>query len=301
MPFLSRLLDSRDKERLVRLQLLAREVVDGLTVGMHLSPHKGFSVEFKEHRPYVPGDEVRAMDWKLYGKTDRLYIRQYEEETSLRCLLMVDQSRSMAYSGSRSGGVTKHEFGIRLAACLATMLIDQQDAVGLATFDKSLRRFIPAHSKPNHLHTLLSCLMQSRPTGETAVGSVLAELRPKLERRGLLILISDCFVDVPDLLRTLAIFRHNHNEVVLFHVLDQDEIDFPFRNRTQFRSLEEPSRMRLLDGSRIRNSYLTKFEEFQTQLGMGCSRLRIDRVVCTTDQSPSQILSAYLGQRGRMK
>ncbi len=301
MPTPSQLLDVRDRERVAKLQLLAREVVDGLTVGMHSSPHKGFSIEFKEHRPYVRGDEVRSLDWKLYAKTDRLYIRQYEEETNLRCILLVDQSGSMAYAGSRSAGVSKHEFSVRLAACLATMLIGQQDAVGAVTFDTSVRRFVPARSKPTHLHNLLECFASSRAGGETSLASVLTEMHPKLDRRGLLVLISDCFDDVTSLLKTLTFFRHARNEVLLFQVSDQDELDFPFRDKTQFRSLEQPARNRLVDAKRLRDDYLEKVTAFKNELSAGCARLHVDLVPCTTDQSPSQVLSSYLGARGRAK
>ncbi len=293
------LLSAADRDKLARLQLYARQVVEGLTVGMHRSPHKGFSVEFKEHRPYVRGDEIRTIDWKLYGKTDRLYIRQYEEETNLRCTILVDQSGSMAYGSQKSHKTSKHDFAVRLAACLSYMLVAQQDSVGLVTFDTETRHYIPPRSKPSHLRSLLTTLSTSKPNGETAISEVLTKLVPKIKRRGLLVLISDCFDDAENLLRTLSYFRHARNEVVVFQVWDRDELDFPFRGRTQFRSLELATHTRLLDSALLRKSYLENLERFRSALAAGCGKQKIDLISCTTDQSHSTLLASYLAARGR--
>ena len=293
------ILSAADRDKLANLQLYARQVVEGVTVGMHRSPHKGFSVEFKEHRPYVRGDEIRTIDWKLFGKTDRLYIRQYEEETNLRCTLLVDQSGSMAYGKNANSKSSKHEFAVRLAACLAYMLIGQQDSVGLVTFDTEMRHHIPPRSKPSHLRSLLTALAASQPSGETAISEVLTQLAPKIRARGLLVLISDCFDEVERLLRALSHFRHSHNDVVVFQVWDRDELEFPFRGRTQFRSLELASHMRLLDSSLLRKSYLENLGKFRTALGAGCGKQKIDLISCTTEQSHASLLAAYLAARGR--
>ncbi|MFO1066254.1 MAG: DUF58 domain-containing protein [Pirellulales bacterium] len=297
-PAADALLSVADRDKLAQLQLYARQVVEGVTVGMHRSPHKGFSVEFKEHRPYVRGDEIRSIDWKLYGKTDRLFIRQYEEETNLRCTILVDKSGSMAYKGSRSTS-SKHEFAIRLAACLSYMLIGQQDAVGLVTFDTETRDYIPPRSKPNHLRSLLSLLATSDPGSETAVSSVLTQLVPKIKRRGLLVLISDCFDDVDNLLRSLSYFRHARNEVVIFQIWDPDELDFPFRGRTQFRSLEVKTHERLTDAALLRAAYMENLEKFRKALSAGCGRQKIDLLSFTTDRPHADLLAAYLAARGR--
>ncbi|MCC6510204.1 MAG: DUF58 domain-containing protein [Pirellulaceae bacterium] len=293
------LLSATDRDKLAKLQLYARQVVEGITVGMHRSPHKGFSVEFKEHRPYVRGDEIRTIDWKLYGKTDRLYIRQYEEETNLRCTILVDQSGSMAYGAKGSTKTSKHDFGVRLAACLAYMLVGQQDSVGLVTFDTEMRNYIPPRSKPSHLRSLLGTLAASKPNGETAISEVLTKLVPKIRKRGLLVLISDCFDEVDNLLRTLSYFRHARNDVVVFQVWDRDELEFPFRGRTQFRSLELASHMRLLDSSLLRKSYLENLAKFRTALSAGCGKQKIDLISCTTDQPHASLLASYLAARGR--
>ncbi len=293
------LLSAADRDRLARLQLYARQVVEGIAGGMHRSPHKGFSVEFKEHRPYVRGDEVRSIDWKLYGKTDRLYIRQYEEETNLRCTILLDQSGSMAYGAKGPLKTSKHDFAVRLAACLAYMLVGQQDAVGLVTFDTDSQEFIPPRSKPSHLRSLLSALVTSQPAGETAISSVLTKLVPKIRRRGLLVLISDCFDDVDQLLRALSYFRHTRNDVVVFQIWDRDELEFPFSGRTQFKSLELASHTRLLDSSLLRKSYLENLAKYRAALAAGCGKQKIDLISCTTDQPHATLLASYLAARGR--
>lgn len=293
------LLSAADRDRLARLQLYARQVVEGIAGGMHRSPHKGFSVEFKEHRPYVRGDEVRSIDWKLFGKTDRLYIRQYEEETNLRCTILLDQSGSMAYGAQGTTKTSKHDFAVRLAACLAYMLVGQQDAVGLVTFDTDTREFIPPRSKPSHLRSLLGAMIHSKPAGETAISSVLTKLVPKIRRRGLLVLISDCFDDVDQLLRALSYFRHTRNDVVVFQIWDRDELDFPFSGRTQFKSLELASHTRLLDSSLLRKSYLENLAKYRAALAAGCGKQKIDLISCTTDQSHATLLASYLAARGR--
>jgi uncharacterized protein (DUF58 family) len=297
MSISSRLLTPQDRDAIARLQLFARGVVEGITVGRHRSPHKGASVEFKEHRQYVKGDEIRSIDWKLFGKTDRLYIRQYEDETNLRSMILLDQSGSMAYSGSRSSNTSKHEFARRLVACLTTLLISQQDAVGLTTFDTEVRDVVPARSKVSHLLAIFECLVKSNPGSETALSATLQQVAEKLKRRGLLILVSDCFDNIDALMRSLSYFRHSGSEVVVFQIWDRDELDFPFRQRTQFRSLEASGNQRLVDPNAIRAAYLKRVDEFQQQLADRTARERIDLITCTTDQSYAEVLSAYIARR----
>jgi uncharacterized protein (DUF58 family) len=293
----NRILTAKDRDTIAQLQLLARGVVEGITAGRHRSPHKGSSIEFKEHRQYVRGDEIRSIDWKLFGKTDRLYIRQYEDETNLRSMILLDQSGSMAYGGSRSGGISKHQFGVRLAACIATLLISQQDSVGLATIDTELREVIPPRGRPNHLQSIFEVLAQSSTGNETALHSALQQAASKLKRRGVLVLISDCFDDAKALLSALSYFRHTGSEVVVFQVWDPDELDFPFRSRTQFRSLEVPAHQRVVDPSVLRKAYLQRVAEFRAQLITGCAKERIDFVECQTDQSHADVLQRYIGRR----
>ncbi len=292
------MLTSQDHDAISRLHLLARGVVEGIAAGRHRSPHKGSSVEFKEHRQYVRGDEIRSIDWKLFGKTDRLFIRQYEDETNLRGMILVDQSGSMAYRGSRSA-LSKHEFAVRLAACLATLLISQQDSVGVATLDTRLQQVVAPRSKPSHLQAIMTTLAESRTGGETQLSDALKQASSSLRRRGVLILISDCFDDVRALLTALRYFAHAGTEVVVFQIWDPDELDFPFRKRTRFRSLESSKVELLLDPVALRTAYLQRLADYRAQLGQGFARERISLIPCSTDQDYGQILSAYLGQRSR--
>jgi len=306
----AQLLNPQDRERVSSLQLFARSVVDGISVGKHQSPHKGFSAEFKEHRPYVLGDEIRSIDWKLYGKTDRLFIRQYEEETNLRCTILVDQSKSMAYKsnskpsnplGTAAPSLSKHEYAIRMAAAISYFLIGQQDAVGLGMIDTELRQYIPPRGRPNHLQVLMQTLVQSQCTGETSLGAVLHQAAPRLRGRGVIVLISDCFDEVDKLIKSLSYFRLSNNEVILFQVFDRDELEFPFRKRTEFRNLEVVDQKRMVDPATIRKNYLNRVASFQKTLADGCTKNRIDLVSCVTDIPHAEILATYLASRGRLR
>ena len=294
---LLRWLSPQDLSRVSRLQLFAKGVVEGVSGGLHRSHHIGASIEFKEHRPYVPGDETRNIDWKLFGKTDRLYIRQYEDETNLRSMIVLDQSGSMRYSGSRASGMTKHEFGVRLAASLAYLLINQQDAVGLATFDSSIRTYIPPRSRPNHLQLLFQAMADSTPGSETDLSIVLQGLLRQCKRRGLVILISDCFGDPAAIVRSLSLLRSNYQEIVVFQIWDDDELDFPFQSRTMFRSLELASHEMIVDPAQLRAIYLENLAQFQRELQLGCSQNRIDLISVRTTESYSAVLSSYLARR----
>jgi len=279
--------------------VLARQVVEGFCSGLHRSPHKGFSVEFKEHRPYVRGDEVRAIDWKVFGKTDRLYIREYEEETNLRCTILLDSSGSMGYRGAASNGMSKHDYAVRLAACLAYLMLQQQDSVGLVRFDAKLRRYIPPRSRATHLRAIVEELARSRPEHETELGAVFHELVPKIHRRGLLVVLSDCFGDVDELLKALAHFRHAKHEIIVFQIWDPDELSFPFRGWMQFQSLETATHRRLVDPAHVRNAYLENLRRFREQLLSGCRRHRIDLVPLTTERPYADALFSYLAMRRR--
>jgi uncharacterized protein (DUF58 family) len=283
-----------DLRRISNLQVLARLVVEGFAVGLHRSPHKGFSVEFKQHRQYVPGDEIRRLDWRVFGRSDRFYIREYEEETNLRATLLLDCSGSMAYGPD---GGTKLEYAKRLAASLAYLMLQQQDSVGLVTFDTKIRRHIPTRSRPSHLRAILDELESVRPGGETDIGPVFHDLVPRLHRRGLLIVLSDCFGEVGPLLKALAHFRHARHEVLIFQIWDRDELEFPFRDWIRFESLETPDHHHLLDPALVRESYLGNLERFRADLTAGCRRHHVDLVPFTTDQPYAAALGAYLNRR----
>lgn len=301
MPNVADVLSAQDIGKFTNLQVLARQVVEGFCSGLHKSPHKGFSVEFKEHRQYVAGDDIRDVDWKLYGKTDRLFIREYEEETNLRATILLDSSGSMRYSGSRSNGLTKHQYAVRAAACLSYLLLQQQDSVGLVTFDTKVRSYIPPRARPKHLQAIIKRLDQTQPGGETELGDVFHEMVSKIHRRGMVVIISDLFGDVDRLLKALAHFRHANHEIFIFQIWDPDELDFPFRQWTQFASLEDTSKRHLVDPAQIRRAYLEKLKQFQEQLSNGCNRHRIHLVPMSTDQPYADALAAYLAVRRRSR
>ena len=288
-------LSPRDLSKIGNLQIFARQVVEGFCSGLHRSPHKGFSVEFKQHRPYVPGDEIRHIDWRVFGRSDRFYIREYEEETNLRATLLLDRSGSMAYGSE--GGRSKLEYATRLAACLAYLMLQQSDGVGLVTFDTAIRRYIPPRSRISHLRVLIDELEKSAPGGETELGDVFHDLVPKLHRRGLLIVLSDCFGDVATLLKALAHFRHAHHEILVFQIWDRDELEFPFKQWTQFECLERTGTKHLLDPALLREAYLANLEKFRDDLTRGCRRHKIDLVPFCTDQPYAEALAAYLSRR----
>ncbi|MGV3754133.1 MAG: DUF58 domain-containing protein [Verrucomicrobiota bacterium] len=295
MAHVANLLSPTDLQKISNLQVVARLVVEGFFSGLHKSPHKGFSVEFAQHRQYVQGDEIRRLDWKLFGKTDRYYIREYEEETNLRATILLDLSGSMNY-GSENG-VTKHHYASRLAACLSYLMMQQRDSVGMVTFDTEIRRFIPQRSGVGHLRVMLDELEQCQPAGETELSDVFRSLVPRIHRRGLLIIISDCFASVKDLIKALAHFRAAKHEIVLFQIMDRDELEFPFESWTRFESLEQADWHRMVEPAQFREAYLENLEKFQKELVDGCRRHRIDHVRLITDQPYAEALAQYLTRR----
>jgi uncharacterized protein (DUF58 family) len=300
MAGVSDFLDQDDLRRISGIQILARSVVEGFCTGLHRSPHKGFSVEFKQHRQYVAGDELRHLDWRVYGRSDRYYIREYEEETNLRATILLDSSGSMGYGAKspRDGVLSKHEYAKRLAACLIYLMLQQQDSVGLVTFDQAIRKYIPPRSLVSHMHILFDELNAAQPGGETEIGKVFHELVPRIQRRGLLIVISDCFGSVTEFLKSLAHFRHAGHEILVFQILHPDELEFPFREWAQFKSLEG-SAAHMLDPVALREAYLANLAKFREELVLGCRRNRVDLVPFTTDTRYSKALSAYMTRRLR--
>ncbi len=289
-------LDPKDLQSIANLQILARLVVEGFTSGLHRSPHKGFSVEFKQHRQYVPGDDLRYLDWKVYGKTDRFYIREFEEETNLRATIVLDRSGSMAYAGA---GMSKYAYATRVAAALTYLMLQQQDSVGLVTFDDQIQRYIPPRGRPSHLRTVVEEMLAEGTGGETALNGVFRELVPKIHRRGLLIILSDCFDEVQSLLASLAQLRHAKHEVIIFQILDRDELEFPFQQWTRFDSLERADTKLMIDPTVLRKQYLEQMERFREELTEGCARHRVDLVPLVTDRPYAEALGQYLTLRRR--
>jgi len=297
MAQLSDFISPAELQKYPNLQIVARLVVEGLVTGLHRSPHKGFSLEFAQRRAYVQGDEIRRLDWKVFGKTDRFYIREFEEETNLRATILLDSSGSMAYGR----GFTKHQYAVRLAASLAYLMIQQQDSVGLALFDQRLREFVPARPGAAQLRVLLDQLQNARARGETSLGKSLQDLAPRLQKRSLLILISDCFDKVTELGTALAQFRAARHEVIVFQILDLDELEFPFDRWTRFESLEGSERFHTVDPAQFRTSYLKKLGDFRSELATACHRHNIDLVPITTDRPYANALVEYLSRRFQRK
>jgi uncharacterized protein (DUF58 family) len=265
---------------------------------VHKSPYKGFSVEFAEHRQYYPGDEIRHIDWRVLGKTDRYYIKEYEEETNLKAYLLVDASGSMAYRGQHG---SKFQYAQYVAASLACLMLHQLDAVGLITHDTKVRQLLPPRASSKHLLHILQTLEQTEPGGETSMAPLWHELAGKLKRRGMVIVLSDCFDQLGALVRALQHFRHRRHEVILFHILAPEEIEFPFRKWTQFHNLERPSDRLLVDPQRLRKEYLQNFADFCTQLRRQVGQMQIDYHQMRTDEPVEKALGIYLTKRQSRK
>ncbi len=282
--------------RLNNLSLKARFVVEGFIVGLHKSPYHGFSVEFSEHRAYGAGDEIRHVDWKLWGKTDRFFIKQFEEETNLKSYLLVDQSLSMTYKSKK---MTKLEYAQILAASLGYLMLKQQDAVGLTLFDDRIRVNIPARSKRSHLNIILSQMQNIIAGPETTIAPVLHKTAEAIKKRGLIILISDLFDDPDKVLSGLQHFRYKGHEVIVFHVLDPQELTLDFTQRTRFRDMESGEEI-VTDPWHIQSDYQKSMEQFCGYIKSNCRQKNIDYVQLSTDLPLDMALSEYLIKRKRI-
>ena len=278
------------------ISMKAKMVVEGYIIGQHRSPYHGFSVEFAEHRSYESGDEVRHIDWKLYGKTNRLYVKRYEEETNLRAHLILDTSKSMAYT---SGGVSKLEYGSYLLAALSYLMISQQDAAGVVLFDESIRSFVPPKSTPSHLNTLLNVLDVKSPGVDTKIEPVLHEMAERIKKRGLVIIISDLFDEPKNIMNGLKHFRHSKQEVILFHILDRNELEFDFNTRTKFIDMESGEEI-TTDPWHVQNDYKNLIKGLQDYYKSQCRLNLIDYVPLFTDDSLDKGLSEYFNKRQRL-
>ena len=289
-------LDPTALARFGRLELLARLVVEGVTAGLHRSPFKGFSVEFAEHRQYGPGDEIRHIDWRAFGKTDRYYVKEYEEETNLKAVLVVDSSGSMGYAGQT---ISKLEQARRMAASLAYLMIGQRDAVGLITFDTEVRSMIPPRSATSHFSLLCQKLEATETGGEVALSGILHALAGRIRRRGLVIILSDGFDDLENLLSALKHLRHRHHEVLFFHVLAPEEEEFPFKSPIHFRNLERADHRLRVDPVALRAVYLARFGEYCRSLKERVRGMGADYHRASTGESVEKILLDYLSSRSR--
>jgi uncharacterized protein (DUF58 family) len=287
---------------LARLEFLARTKKEGTISGRHASPHKGFSVEFAEHREYAAGDDLRDLDWRVYGRSDRYYIKQYIEETNLRATLIVDASGSMNYTGPSATkfegkALSKFEYARYLAAALTYLLIRQQDAVGLVTFDKAIRSYRPCASKASQVRIILEELYRTKPGDDTAAAEVFHDIAERIPRRGLVMIFSDLFDDEQRITEALHHFQFRYHEIVLFHIMAEEELTFPFRKFTDFRTLESGDQQIRVDPLALRAQYLEKVRAFLDTIEKTCGQMKADYVAVNTKHPVPQTLATYLSGR----
>lgn len=282
---------------LSNMELRARLIVEGFLIGMHRSPYHGFSVEFAEHRQYFPGDDIGNIDWKVYGRSDRLYIKQYEEETNLKAYILLDASKSMGFK--RDGSVSKLEYAGYLAAGLIYLMMRQQDATGLAVYDETVRRFFEPHLTYSYLKLLLTELSGLQPDSKTSTATALSSLAERIKRRGLIIVISDFLDDTKNVVTALKHFRHRKNEVIAFQVLDDAEMNLDFPADAVFTDMETGERIPT-QVSAIRKAYRKSVENFVHDLKSKCFENDIDYALLTTSTPFDKALTAYLTRRKKM-
>ena len=276
------------------MELRARLVVEGFITGLHKSPYHGFSVEFAEHRPYMPGDEIKHIDWKIYGKTDRYYIKQYEEETNLKAYVILDASRSMAYASE--GNMPKIRYASFLVAALSYMMIKQQDAVGLAVYDERINTYLPPHATKGYLRQILIELERVRAGNKTGGGKSLHQIADRIRRRGLVVVVSDLLDNPDDVIAALKHFRHKKNEVIIMHVLDPLERTFAFNTDAEFKDMETGEQL-MTQPWQIRRAYQETMAAFLDRYKRECRENYIDYVLLDTTTPYDVALFQYLNKR----
>lgn len=286
-----------------RLEFMPAGILEGFVAGRHRSPHKGASVEFAEHRQYTRGDDLRRLDWRVYGKKNRYYIRQYIEETSLRATLIVDASGSMNYRGTHAAKIngelpSKYEYARYVAAALTYLLIHQQDAAGLVLHDSDIRSYIPASSSPTQVRRVLEELHAATPGGDTALAPVLHNIAERIHRRGIVFILSDLFDDPQAILEALHHFAFRRHRVIVFHIMADEELTFPFDRFALFRDLEGAGQTVEADPETIRAEYLDRIREFTTTLRTGCSRMNALYCPMNTRERFDTILANLLARTG---
>jgi uncharacterized protein (DUF58 family) len=293
MPDSRKFLHPEAIKRITRLSVRARHVVEGFLSGMHRSPYFGRSIEFRQHREYTYGDDPRYVDWKVWAKQDRYYVKQFEEDTNLRCTLLCDVSASMRYG---RGAMSKYEYGCTIAVSLAYLLLRQQDAVGCIAFDDAARTSVPLRTKRNHLDSIVQALELSAPRNKTDLYQILRNVTETYPRRGLIVLVSDLLVEREGLFRGLRLLRSRGHDVMLFHVLDDDELDFPFTGPTRFEALELAEQLRC-NPRALREGYLKALGAYLEEVRRGCSQQNVDYVLLRPSQPLDAALAAFLNYR----
>lgn len=293
IPASKRFLPSETVARIARLELEARQVVEGYLTGLHRSPYFGQSVEFVQHREYVAGDDTRRIDWKMWSKTDKYYLKQYEEDTNLRTTLIVDASESMQFG---DGERTKFDYTCCIAACLGYLLLRQQDAVGLTVFDSTVRTQLPARTQRNQLHAILAALEVERPREKSDLFDVLRKVADDQSRRGLIVIVSDLLAPREPFYRGLKLLRQRGHEVLVFHVLDDQEVNFDYQGVTKFEGLEGTGDL-LCEPRALRDGYLVALREFLDDVRRSCAKLVVDYQLLKTSDSLDAALRHYVNHR----
>ncbi len=290
------LLDPRALAAVSRMELVAKQVMDGYVQGRHKSPHIGFALDFAQHRQYVPGDDTKRIDWRVYAKADRYYIKQYEVTTSLRAHLVVDASGSMGYQGA-GDVMSKFRYAQFVATCLAYLVLHQQDSVGLVTFDTQIREFIPARSASSHLFTIARTLDATQPRGDTGIAEILHGVAERLGHRQLVVIISDMFDNADKLIQAFHHLRHKRHEVIVLQIIAEDEVNFPFRKFSLFENLEHAGQRLKLDPVSVRSIYLENLARHLKKVRDACNQMRISHALLKTSESVETSLSHYLAMR----
>ena len=288
-------LDPKVLAGLHNLELRARVVVEGFLAGLHKSPHRGFSVEFNDYRHYQRGDDMRHVDWRLYARSGKLYIKQYEDETNVRCVILLDTSASMAYT---SGGMSKLDYGITLASALAYFIARQRDAVGLVTFDDEIREYLPAKTRQLPLMRILRALSRVQAGQQTDVVKPLTDLASSLKKKSMVILISDMLDDEERIINTLTNLRAMGNDIITFHIMDDAELNFPFNEASEFIDMEN-SESYITSPAAIRKAYLKNINEFLAYCKKQCQTSGIDYCLMNTREPLDQALSSYITKRSK--
>ncbi|MCC6510972.1 MAG: DUF58 domain-containing protein [Pirellulaceae bacterium] len=293
MPDSRKYLPPEAVKRVARLELRARQIVEGFLSGSHRSPYFGQSIEFVQHRQYVAGDDVRHVDWKVWARQDKLVIKQYEEDTNLRCALLVDSSASMRYG---RGALNKFDYACTLAACIAYLVLRQQDAVGSVMFDNRIRSRLPYRTARNHLNAILASLEDTKPAEKTDLDSIFKGIVEIFPKRGLMVLISDLLGAEESTLRGIDSLRRAGHDVMVLHVLDDDELDFPFADPTRFEGLETSDTL-TCNPRALREGYLEALERFLDRVRRACAASKSDYLLIRPSQSPDAVLAKILNQR----
>lgn len=293
------LLNPQSISKLPPVALKALRVVEGTLTGLHQSPHQGQSIEFNQHKEYSPGDEIRHIDWKLYAKSDRYYVKQFEDETNVRAFLLLDASSSMAYpDGQEEDRPSKFRYGAILALSISYLLFRQGDAAGLFVFNEQLRNLMPPRNRPSYLLPLANTLEDEKPQGHTALFPALRQMAEVVRRkRSMVVLFSDLFVDLNKVTPLLRQFAAQGHDLILFHLLDRDELEFPFREQTMFEDLEDNTRQLQIDAHAIRPYYMDELNTYLDQVQRACSEAGIEYWRVSTSDEPEDVLQRFLLQR----